>query len=111
MRASAIRDTGFAARSPRLRHARAARKRGRVARGVAAGRLEFLFQFFVFTTQPVALGFRPAQVLAETLVLPTQVVDRLPRIARRWVGWRLSDVPVIAHRSAGYKYKELITTI
>ena len=49
----------------------------------AARRLELVFQFLVFAPQPLALGFRPPQVLSQPLDLAALLVDDLLGIARR----------------------------
>ena len=67
--AHAIGGAGLATRPPRLRDARAAGERRRLAIDGAARRIELLFQFLVFAPQPLALGFRPTQILAQLLDL------------------------------------------
>ena len=111
MRGAAIVCTRFAPGPAWLRDTRAARKRGRLPIDRATRRLQVLFQLLVFTPQALALGFRPPQVLAQALDFSCLLVDDVLRIARRSVGRLLSDADVIAHRSATYQYKELMTTI
>jgi hypothetical protein len=77
----------------------------------AARRIEFLLQTVVFAAQPGALGLGAAQVVAQAFVFPPQFLEDLLRVARRRIRRVVSDLPVIADRSAGEKYKELMATI
>jgi hypothetical protein len=94
-----------------MRHRRPAGERRRLAIHGAARRIELLLQAVVFAPQPGAFGLRAAQILAQPFDFARLLIDDLLRIARRRI-WRvLSDLPVIADRSAGEKYKELMATI
>lgn len=99
----AIRRTGFATRSAGLRDACPARKRRGLAMHGSTGGVELLFQFFVFTTQALPLGFRPAQVLAQLLVLTSQPLE-LRGIERSRIG-ALRHTPVMPNSRAEYKRK------
>ena len=57
-------------------------RRGLAIHG-ATGRFEFVFQFLVFAPQPLALGFRPPQVLTQSLDLPRLIMNDLLRVTRR----------------------------
>jgi hypothetical protein len=111
MRAATIRGPGLPARAARLRHHRPARERRGLAIHGAPRCIEFLLQALVVAAQPGALGLRAAQILAQPLVFPAQVLEALLRVARRWVRRMLNDLLLIADRSANGKYKELMATI
>ena len=69
MPAPAVRAARFAAGPLRRRRAGAARKRRRLPGAGAPRRFEFLFQLLVLAAQPLPLGFRSPQVLAQSLDL------------------------------------------
>jgi len=71
----------------------------------ASRRLEILFQFLVFTPQPLPLGLRPPQILAQALDLPTLLVDDYLRVRRRGAGVALRHAPVMPDSRAPYKRK------
>ena len=110
MRTGTIGRTGFPPRTPRLRDAGPARERRRLPIHRATCRLEFLFQFFVFATQTLPLSLRPAQILAQPLVLATQLLNRLISTRRGGIRW-VSDPISMPERSSTRKYKELMATI
>jgi hypothetical protein len=91
-------------------HARAAREGGRLAVDRAARRLEVLFQLLVFAPQALTFRLRPAEVLPQTLVLSTQLLDCLLGVARRGIRW-VSDRTCMPDPSPIEKYKELMATI
>ena len=95
------------ARPTRVGDARATRERRGLPRDGAARRLEFLFQFLVFATQSLALGFRPAQVLAQPLDLPPLIVNDLLGVARRRAVVALWHAPVMPDLRTEYKRKPL----
>ena len=106
----AVRCTGLATGTAGVGDAGASRERRRLSIDGPACGLEVLFQLLVFPTQPLAFRFRPAQVLAQALVLAAQLLDRLLGIARRVVR-RVSDRPYMPDLSPVEKYKELMATI
>ena len=74
-----IRGAGFAPRaSRRVRYA--ARERCRLAIHRAARRLEVVFQFLVFTPQPLTLGFRPPKIFTEPRDIARLVLNDLLRV-------------------------------
>ena len=111
MRAGAVARAGFAAGPLRMRTDTVSGEGRRLAVDGAPGGIQLLLQPLVLAAQAIALGLRASQVFAQAFDLSRLLVDDLPRIARRSVGRLLSDALVIAHRSAKYQYKELITSI
>jgi hypothetical protein len=94
-----------------MRHPRPARERRGLAIDGATRGVELLLQALVFAPQPGAFGLRAAQILAQPFDFARLLIDDLLRIARRRIRRMLSDLPVIADRSACEKYKELMATI
>jgi hypothetical protein len=104
MRAGAIGGAGLASRSLRRGDARATREGRRLAIDGTARGVEFVLQLLVFTTQALPLRFRAAEILAQTLVLAAQLVDRLLRITRRGIRG-VSDRTCMPDPSPVEKYK------
>jgi hypothetical protein len=111
MRAGAIGRAGFAAGPLRMSGHLLARERRGLSVDGAPGGIQLFLQPLVFAPQAIALRLRASQVFAQAFDGARLLVDDLLRIARRSVGRLLSDALVIAHRSAKYPYKELITSI
>jgi hypothetical protein len=106
MRARPMGGPGLPPRPTRLRDASPARKR----RGLSIDRtplgLELFFQFLVFTPQPLPLGLRPPEVLAQLPILTVQPLD----VRLRTRGIRLATwwhALVMPDSRAQYKRKPL----
>jgi hypothetical protein len=69
--------------------------------------LELVFQLLVFTAQPLALGLRSAQILAQSINLPALLVDDLLRITRDRSIVALRHATLMPDSLAGYKWKSL----
>jgi hypothetical protein len=111
VRAAPIGGARLPTRSAGMRRRRPARERRGLPIDGAPRRIELLLQALVFAAQLVALGLRTAQVVAQAVVFTPQFLEDLLRVARRRIRRMLSDLPLIADRSAGEKYKELMATI
>jgi hypothetical protein len=68
----------------------------------APRRFEFLFQLLVFRAAAAAVGFRPAQIVFESLAASRLVVNNLLRIMRRDL-IALWHAPVMPDSRAQYK--------
>ena len=102
--ARAIRRTRFATWSARrLRRDPTRERRGLTVHCPPRG-LEFVFQFFVFATQPLSLGFRAPQILAQPVDLPRLIVDDLLRVPGAWIVRTPLHAPVMPEPRSKYKY-------
>jgi hypothetical protein len=88
--------------SRRLGHAGPAREGRRLTGTGAPCGVELLFQLLVFAPQPLPLGFRPAQIVFESLDASRLVVNDLLRILWRGV-IALRHAPVMPDSRAQYK--------
>ena len=96
MRAAPIGGPGLAAGRDGAAPTRVPRENGAAWRDAgAARRLELLFQFLVFAPQPLALRFRPAQILAQPLILARCSLDDLLRVGGGGSARRARHAPVM----------------
>jgi len=91
----------------RVPHVCLPRERGRLTRTLTPRRLEVLFQLLVFAPQPLPLGLRPAEVLAQLLVVSTESLD-LARVRRR-LGLAERHAPVMPNSCTPYKKKQPVS--
>ena len=102
--AHAVVWTRLAARPSRGGDRRFPRKRGGLPMDGSSGRVEFLLEFVVFAAQPLPLRLRPAEILAQLLVVSTESLN-LARVSRR-LGLALRHAPVMPNSGARYKKKK-----
>jgi hypothetical protein len=77
-----IRHPRLSSRATRARDALPAGKRCRLPIHRPPRGVELVFQLLVFAGQPLPLRFRPPEILAQAVDLPTLLVDDLLRVAR-----------------------------
>lgn len=99
-----IRGPWFAPRTSRRVRGHAARERCRLAIHRAARRLEVVFQFLVFTPQPLTLGFRPPKIFTEPLDLARLVLDDLLRVTGTISRSAIRHADVMPEPRLKYKY-------
>ena len=101
--AAAIGRTRFATRTLRVRPASATRERSGLAVYRAPRRLEVVLQLLILAPQPLALGFRAAQVLAQPRVVSSELFDDLLRVSRRRRLVALRHAAVMPNPRSKYK--------
>jgi hypothetical protein len=69
----------------------------------APRRLKLVFQFFVFTTESLALRFRPPQVLTQPVDFAALLIDHLLGITSWSLVVALRHTPVMPNSRALYK--------
>ena len=99
-----IRGAWFAPRASRRVREHAARERSRLAIHRAARRLEVIFQFLVFTPQPLTLGFRSPKIFTEPLDLARLVLDDLLRVTGTIIRSAIRHAEVMPEPRLKYKY-------
>ena len=109
MGAAPVGPAGSAAWPFRVSHARVSGKRRRLSRARATCRLKILFQLLVFPTQPLPLGLRPAQILAQPIDLATLLLDDLLRIPGSGVLGPLRHTMLMPDSTRQYKKKQRVS--
>ena len=111
MRARPIGGPGLSPRPTRRRDASPARKRRGLAIDGAPRGLKLLFQFVVFSTEPLPLGLRAPQVLAETLDLTDVLLDDLFRVTRRRLMATRRHAALMPDSRAKYKREMRVSSL
>jgi hypothetical protein len=94
----------------RHRDSRGARKGGGLTVDGAPRGVEFVAQLVVFAAQSLALGFRPAQILAQPIDLATLFVDDLRGVSPWRVVALLRHATVMPDSVAQYKREMRVST-